>query len=192
MAAGQQGGGETVADEILIERVAGGDEAAFEILYERYFARVYGFVDRRLNNRADTEETVQEVFINVFSSIGSYRGDAPFAAWVLGVARRTVASRFKRKRHPTVPLLDEEPATVDLMVPMLRREATPFEHYECEERIARLESAARCQLTDEQRMLFELHHLRHHPIAEIARRLHKSEDAVKSNLYRTRKLLLAS
>jgi DNA-directed RNA polymerase specialized sigma24 family protein len=41
-------------------------------------------------------------------------------------------------------------------------------------------------------MLFELHHLRHHPISEIARRLHKSEDAVKSNLYRTRKLLLAS
>ena len=42
-----------------------------------------------------------------------------------------------------------------------------------------------------QRTLFEMHHLENHPIGEIARRLRKSEDAVKSNLYRARKLLLA-
>ena len=43
----------------------------------------------------------------------------------------------------------------------------------------------------EQRELFELHHLESMPIAEIAQALSKSEDAVKSNLYRTRKLLLS-
>ncbi|MHA7840080.1 MAG: sigma factor-like helix-turn-helix DNA-binding protein, partial [bacterium] len=39
--------------------------------------------------------------------------------------------------------------------------------------------------------LFELHHLESMPIAEIARTLSKSEDSVKSTLYRTRKILLA-
>ena len=42
-----------------------------------------------------------------------------------------------------------------------------------------------------QRRLFELHHLEHRSISDIAQDLRKSEDAVKSNLYRARKALLA-
>ena len=190
-AAADVGGIDPIPDEELIEQVEGGDEAAFEVLYGRYFPRVYRFVDKRLRNRADTEETVQEVFINVFSSLGSYRGEAPFAAWVLGVTRRTIASRFKKKQHKTVTLeAVEAPATLSIAMPTLQREATPLEHYECEERIKRLERAV-ARLTQEQRTLFELHHLYHRPIQEIARTLRKSEDAVKSNLYRARKLLLS-
>ena len=82
----------------------GGDCAAFDALYRRYFTRIYRFLDRRLNNRADVEETVQEVFINLFSSLDGFRGEAPFAAWVFGLTRRTLANRFKRKRAATVPL----------------------------------------------------------------------------------------
>ena len=176
----------------LIARVLEGDEAAFEAIYERYFTRVYNFVQKRLHNRADTEETVQEIFINVFSSVGSYRGEAPFAAWVLGLSRRVIASRFKKKRHATVPLdSGDEPDTVDLTIPTLQRQATPLEHYECRERLSRLEEAALRKLTPEQWRLVELHHLRHESIHDIARLLDKSEDAVKSNLYRARKLLLA-
>jgi RNA polymerase sigma factor (sigma-70 family) len=180
------------ADAALIARVCEGDEAAFETLYERYLPRVFQFVSKRVSNRADTEEIVQEVFINIFSSIGSFRGEAPFAAWVLGLTRRTIANRFKKKRHATVPLaIHEDPETIDLTIPTLRREPTPYDHYECGERLAQLESTAARHLTTEQRQLFELHHLRHHSIHEIARELDKSEDAVKSNLYRARRVLLA-
>jgi RNA polymerase sigma-70 factor (ECF subfamily) len=194
MAAAQTFDASTSSDEaLLIERVVrDGDEAAFEVLYDRYLPRVYRFVSRRVRNRADTEEIVQEVFINIFSSIGSFRGEAPFAAWVLGLTRRTIANRFKKKRHVTVPLApDDEPETVDLTIPMLRREPTPLDHYECSERIAQLESAAAQELTPEQRQLFEMHHLDHRSIHEIAVALDRSEDAVKSNLYRARRLLLA-
>ena len=180
------------SDEALVERILSGQPDAFEELYARYIKRVYAFVDKRLRNRADTEETVQEVFIAVFNALGSYRGEAAFAAWVLGIARRTVANRFKKKRHPTVPLeIDDEPAVVDLMVPTIARGTTPLEDYEARERIARLEAAARETLSAEQRRLFELHHLEHRSISDIAQDLRKSEDAVKSNLYRARKALLA-
>jgi RNA polymerase sigma-70 factor (ECF subfamily) len=192
MAAAEHVDSESVSDEALIERVARGDEAAFGRLYERYFNRVYRFAAKRLRNRADVEETVQETFINIFSALPSYRAEAPFAAWVLGVARHTIAGRFKKKRHPTVALeLDEEPDTVDLLAPILQRMATPLENYECRERIARLEDAAEHGLTREQRTLFELHHLHHRSISDIALALDRSEDSVKSNLYRARKLLLA-
>jgi RNA polymerase sigma-70 factor (ECF subfamily) len=181
-----------VGDDTLIERILAGDREAFEQLYERYFGRVYSFVRRRLDNRADAEETVQEIFVGVFSCLDSYRREAPLGAWILGIARRAVAGRFKKKRHPTVPLTgDEEPETVDLLMPMLQPMATPFDHYACRERILQLEATAARRLTRDQRRMFELHHLHHRSIADIAAQLDKSEDAVKSNLYRARKALLA-
>ncbi|CAG0996460.1 ECF RNA polymerase sigma factor SigX [Myxococcaceae bacterium] len=181
----------TTTDEVLVELLKQGDREAFETLYERYLPRIFQYVDRRLRNRADTEETVQEVFINVFSSIESYRGEAPFGAWVFGLTRRTIAARFKKKRHTTVPLGDDEPESVDLLMTSIRREPDPLQAYEAAECVSRLDHVYRRELSDEQRTLFQLHHLENHPIQEIARSLRKSEDAVKSNLYRARKALLA-
>jgi RNA polymerase sigma-70 factor (ECF subfamily) len=178
-------------DERLVERIRGGDRAAFDELYARYFKRVYGFLDRRLSNRADTEETTQEVFVNIFSSIDGYRGDAPFSAWIFGLTRRTLAARFRRKRHPTVPLFEEdEDVSIMSLTAASQPDADPLEHYEMTERAQRLDHALEHELTPEQRRLFEMHHLDSMPIAEIARVTAKSEDAVKSNLYRTRKLLM--
>jgi len=184
---------EPVSDEQLIERILAGEEDAFSVLYDRYFTRVFRFVQRRLNNRADVEDTVQEVFIAVFSSLESFRAEGPFGAWVLGISRRTIAARFKRKRHATVPLegYHENPRSIDVTMPMIRRDPTPLEIFECEERVEQMQRVASEKLSPEQRRLFELHHLSHRPIHEIARALQKSEDAVKSNLYRARKLLLA-
>jgi RNA polymerase sigma-70 factor (ECF subfamily) len=182
-------GSTAAADEELVERVRRGDRASFNLLYERYFPRVYRFVDKRLRNRADTEETVQEVFVNLFSSIHTYRGDAPFAAWVFGLARRTVASRFKRKRHETVPLDPGEDETGAWAV--MSGGGDPLEAYECEERLRRMREAARDDLTAEQWQLFQLHHLENRSIEEIARTMRRSADSVKSHLYRARKLLLA-
>ena len=181
-----------LTDETLVERIRAGDKAAFDRLYDRFYKRVYLFVDKRLRNRADTEETVQEVFINVFSSIDGFRGDAPFAAWVFGVTRRTLAGRFKRKRHPTVPLLEEESESAGGQGACGTSPApSPLEVVECEELLTQIEGKFATRLTPEQRDLFRMHHLEDRPISEIALALAKSENAVKSNLYRARKVLLA-
>jgi RNA polymerase sigma-70 factor (ECF subfamily) len=184
-----EGESDVVADEALVQRVRGGDQAAFQLLYERYFRRIYRFLDRRLSNRADTEETTQEVFINVFASIDSFRGEAPFAAWVFGLTRRTLAARFKRKRHPMVPLPDADTEGSEWVVG--DSAGNPLAAYEYRERLDHLAGAMRERLSPEQCQLVELHHLQHRSIEDIARDLQKTEDAVKSNLYRARKLLLA-
>lgn len=178
-------------EEALVQQVLAGDKAAFELLYERYLPRVAGFVRKRLDNPADTEEAVQDVFIAVFSSLASFRGEAPFAAWMLGIARRTVANRFKRKQHPVVPLDYEEPDSTNRWDPMVQYPASPDEQYECRERLARIERVAQRQLSNEQQRLFQLHHFEHQSISNIAAILDRSEDSVKSGLYRARKLLLA-
>jgi len=178
------------SDNELVDRVRKGDEAAFEIIYDRYFKRIYHFVDRRLGNRADAEETTQEVFIHVFSSIDTYRGEAPFVAWVFGITRRTIASRFKRKRHPTVPL-DDEPEQGASSSGNSSATMSPLEACEFQERIDQMTQALETKLTPHQQLLFKLHHLDERPISEIARELDKSQDSIKSNLYRTRKVLLS-
>ncbi|MEE2679139.1 MAG: sigma-70 family RNA polymerase sigma factor [Myxococcota bacterium] len=178
-------------DDVLIQRVKAGEREAFDLLYARYFPRVYSYVARRISNRADTEETVQEVFLSVFSSLDSFRAEGSLAAWVLGVARFTVANRYKKRRHTTVPLEETQEAEALPVSALGSREATPLEHLEGTERIERLSAAARDDLSSEQRELFVMHHLRHTSIHDIAHTLRKSEDAVKSNLYRARKLLLA-
>ncbi len=185
--------GKEISDDDLIARTIKGDESAFELLYNRYYKRVYRFTFNRLRNREDTEETVQEVFISVFSSIGSFRAESAFSSWVLGVTRRTIASRFKKKRHATVPLLGEDdPEATDLANPTSQRQASPLEVYECNERVANLQEAAVNNLTPRQRQLFELHHLNERSIRELSETLCTSQDSVKSNLYRARKILLAS
>ena len=180
-----------VTDEELIARLRQGDRAAFDAIYQRYFKRIYHFLDKRLRNSADTEEVVQEVFINVFSSIESFRGESPFAAWIFGLTRRTLANRFKRKRHPMVPLSDSDAEILPTGTGGICAEPSPLEQYEYQERLSQMSDALENRLSSEQRQLFEMHHLESVPIGQIAETLSKSEDAVKSNLYRARKLLLA-
>jgi len=180
-----------IEDKDLVEQLRGGDEQAFDELYERYFKRITHFVGRRIDNRADAEETVQEIFINVFASIGSYRGDAPFVAWIFGITRRTIAGRFKRKRHPTVPMEADESDTPAAHPAAPSSVPTPDQVYDYNERAQQIETYVSERLSPDQRALFVLHHLEERPISEIAQRLGKSEDSIKSSLYRTRKLLLA-
>ena len=186
MAAADESVQNGVPDEALVDRVRGGDTAAFDALYRRYFARIYRFLDRRLNNRADVEETVQEVFINLFSSLDGFRGEAPFAAWVFGLTRRTLANRFKRKRAATVPLPADDAELLEDGVPA----TDPHLAYEFNERLQRLQRGVD-ELSTDQWELFRLRHLENRSIEEIAQQLAKSEDAVKSHLYRARKVLLA-
>jgi RNA polymerase sigma-70 factor (ECF subfamily) len=175
-------------DELLVERICSGDAQAFEELYERYLPRVYRFVARRVSNRADVDETVQEVFVNLFSSIHSFRHEAPFGAWVFGLTRRTVASRFKKRSVPTVPLDASEAERGPRSRPL--HDTDPLAAYEYGERLDRLWRAVSDDLSEEQRQLFHLHHLEHRSIRDIATLLRKTENAVKSHLYRARKLLL--
>jgi RNA polymerase sigma-70 factor (ECF subfamily) len=177
-------------DRELIERVAQGDVEAFDTLYERYFPRVVRFVRKRVSNQADAEETVQEVFINFFSSLHSYRGEAPLAAWVFGLTRRTLANRYKRRRAETVPLPEDEQFLALDLARTSRTDGDPHAAYEYGERLGRLQDAAE-RLSSDQWQLFKLHHLENRSIEEIAGTVRKSEDAVKSHLYRARKLLLA-
>jgi RNA polymerase sigma-70 factor (ECF subfamily) len=85
----------------LLERLVARDERAFNELVRTYERRVFGLVLRMLGQRAEAEDLTQEVFVQVFKAIGSFRGDSKLSTWIYRIAVNLCKNRAKylRVRH---------------------------------------------------------------------------------------------
>lgn len=83
-------------DRLLVE-AAQADPARFVDLYDRYVARVYAFVSRRIPDRATTEDITSAVFKHALAHLGRFewRG-VPFAAWLFRIASNLIADRWRQ------------------------------------------------------------------------------------------------
>jgi len=92
----------------LLARVSLGDRAAFARVYRQTSAHLLGLVLRIQTDRAIAEEVLQEVFVKVWASAGSYEaGRAQPMAWLATIARHRAIDSLRRRRS--------EPATVTTM-----------------------------------------------------------------------------
>ncbi len=94
-------------DEQLIERIRERDSAAFRLLFERYYPRVFAFVDRRLRDGALSEEVVADAFFEVWRGAPAFRGASRVSTWLFGIAtfkcREADRNRRRLKRASVVP-----------------------------------------------------------------------------------------
>ena len=88
-----------VDDRMLVEAVIGGDQDAFRVLVERESAAVYRTCYRILGRVHDAEDAAQESFVIAYRSIGTYRGDGPFGAWLSRIATRHALRRAGQRRE---------------------------------------------------------------------------------------------
>ena len=79
----------------LVARLKKRDEAAFNAFVRMYQQRVFALVLRMLANKADAQELTQEVFITVFKSIDSSRGDSRLGTWLYRIAVNHCKNRIK-------------------------------------------------------------------------------------------------
>jgi len=91
-------------DEIeskLVQRLIARDERAFNELVKAYERRVFALVLRMLGNRAEAEDLAQEVFVQVFKAIGTFRGESKLSTWIYRIAVNLCKNRSKylRVRH---------------------------------------------------------------------------------------------
>lgn len=91
--------------EDLIARVAMADRTAFEALYGRTSAKLFGVCLRVLGNRAEAEEVLQDVFIRIWNKADSYRvnGLSPMT-WLITVARNLAVDRRRARRDVAAPI----------------------------------------------------------------------------------------
>jgi RNA polymerase sigma-70 factor (ECF subfamily) len=59
-----------------------GNLAAFEMIYSKYHRRTYGLCLRMTGSQTEAEDLTQEVFVQLFRKIGSFRGDSAFSTWL--------------------------------------------------------------------------------------------------------------
>lgn len=176
------------SDLELLEAIRAGEELAFNILYERYFQRVYHFSYARMHNRADAEEAVQETFTAVYRSIEAFRGQSSLLSWIYGIAKNTVNNHIRRAR---VQEQRVERAEEDLV----RDAESALESFTPEDRLdlrrcAEAIDVALSSVTPWQAEVFVLRHFEDLPIQEIADRMHRSNDAIRSSLYRVKRLVV--
>lgn len=104
-----------VTPEMLMERVANGDRAAFAELYDRLSPRVFGLVKRLLRDHAQSEEVTQEVFLELWESakrFDSTRGS--LTSWALTLSHRRAVDRVRssqagRDRDTRIGIRDHQP-----------------------------------------------------------------------------------
>jgi RNA polymerase sigma-70 factor (ECF subfamily) len=92
---------------------AGDDrEGSFRFLFETYHRRVQGFFARRTRSTDDCLDLTQETFLRAYTGLASFRGDAPFGAWLYSIARNVHLARAARdaRRKETTGLEAENPA----------------------------------------------------------------------------------
>lgn len=91
----------------LVRRAQSGDEQAFAELFQQHKSRVYSVCLLMTKDVADAEDLTQEAFLQVFRTIGSFRGDAAFSTWLYRVAVNTVLMRLRRRKCAAMISLDE-------------------------------------------------------------------------------------
>jgi RNA polymerase sigma-70 factor, ECF subfamily len=81
----------------LCKLAAGGSLAAFELIYERYHRRTYSLCLRMTSSQTEAEDLTQEVFIQLFRKVGSFRGDSAFSTWLHRLTVNQVLMHFRRR-----------------------------------------------------------------------------------------------
>ena len=87
-------------ERLLIERAAKGDQQAFSDLFYQYKEMVYRVVYRLLGNSEETNDAVQQTFIELYKSLPGYAGKSKFTTWLYRIAVN-VSIQFFRKRRTT-------------------------------------------------------------------------------------------
>ena len=97
----------------FIARLAARDERAFNELVVLYQERVFRILVRMLGRRDEAEDMAQEVFVQVFKAVGSFRGDSKLSTWIYRIAVNLCKNRVKYLKRRKSDAQDEYEALAE-------------------------------------------------------------------------------
>ncbi len=165
-------------DEDLVARCLARDETAQRALFARERRRVHATLHRILGSNAHMEDLAQEAFLQIFRSLGSWRGEAKLSTWIDRCTVRVAYAHLsqKKKRAPLLELVSE-PASKASSVEdrAIAREAT--------RQLYKLLEG----LSASKRIAFVLHVVEGRPVAEVASVMRATQIATKVRVFRARR-----
>ena len=169
-------------DATIVKQIIQGDMRAFKMLVDQHKKLVLHMVGRVLNEPADREDVMQEVFIKVYKNLPKFNFESKLSTWIATIAYRT-AINFLRKNKKT-KITSMEDLAENEEIPEISSGQTLDQqdmHRFIHEQIQNLPPAYKTVLT--------LFHLEEMNYAEIVEVTGMPEGTVKNYLFRARKLL---
>jgi RNA polymerase sigma-70 factor (ECF subfamily) len=161
-------------DQITIRRAMNGDEAALRSLWTEHAPRIDALVRRLVGDPDQAADVAQEVWIQIFRALPSYRGDSQFSTWAhrIAVNRTLNALRLLRRFGKMEVELEEDSSSVD--------------HDSDRQFLAESIDLAVQQLAPGARAVFVLHDVEGYTHEEIATELGITAGGSKSQLFKAR------
>jgi RNA polymerase sigma-70 factor (ECF subfamily) len=178
----------------LIRRLQQRDEKAFVLCVRTYQDKVYGLIYRMLGNHAEAQDVAQEVFVTVFKSIDSFRGESKLSTWLYRISANHCKNRIKylrRRAHKTTTELDAQAERVlqnSSGSTLGEGQAGPAEVLEGAQ-LEQIVQRAIGKLEEEHRLLLLLRDVEEMSYEEIMQVTGLPEGTVKSRLHRARQAL---
>lgn len=158
---------------------AEGNVEAFEKIYRRHHKRVFSLCFRMVRNASEAEDLTQEVFLQLFRKIHTFRGESSFTTWLHRLAVNQVLMHFRK------PMVKSEKTTEDGTTPIRIVSGT-----ENPRRMSLIDRIALNEAIDElapgYRMVFILHDLEGYEHDQIGKILGCAVGTSKSQLHKAR------
>ncbi|MDA0979279.1 MAG: RNA polymerase sigma factor [Proteobacteria bacterium] len=168
-------------DEQLVRKAIAGSESAWLSLVRRYENRLYNHALRLVGHPDDAMDLLQDVFLSVYRNLESFRGDAPFGAWIFRIATFRCTDHLRRRRYDQHEY-QEQPNESN---------PSPFVTLETAQSNSEIVKLL-ALLPNEQRQVVELKFFQHFTFDEIAGQLGISTNTAKSRLYAALKKMRGS
>jgi RNA polymerase sigma-70 factor (ECF subfamily) len=167
------------ADADLVGRAKAGDREAFAEIVARHQAAVYGYLRPRIFEASDADDLAQEAFLRFYLQIDRFDGSA-VRPWILGIARNVLRESLRRIRRR------REVAWTKICLEIDEIEESREERFE-----EALQHLPGClgSLGPSAREAIDLHYGGKLRLAEIGKKLRRSEGAVKLLMFRARQAL---
>lgn len=162
--------------ELVRESILG-SEKAFRRIIEMHQPVVYSVVRGILGNRAEVDDTVQEIFIKIYRGLPSFRGDSRLSTWIYRIARNESLNAYSRTRH--------DPQPIEEMEHLASADGNPDEVYGKREIRERLENLL-SRLEEHYRVVLELRYMGEKSYMEIAKIMDIPVGTVKTYIYRAK------
>ena len=161
----------------LLRKAIEYDEAALGELYDRYEAKIYTYMYRRISEASIAEDLTAQVFLKMLEAIRQRRAwHSSFSGWLYRIAHNLIIDHYRETSRETYVPIEDAPSLVATHYnPVLSAERSLQSE--------RLRAAIR-RLTDDQAQVVSLRFLERYSINEVARMLNKTEGAIKALQHR--------
>ncbi len=164
----------TPTDQITIRRAMNGDEGALRAIWQQHAPRIDALVRRLVGDPDHAADVAQEVWIQIFRALPTYRGDSQFSTWAHRIAvNRTLNALRASRRHDRVEV-------------ELADDTSLVEHDGDRALLAQTIDEAIQQLAPGARQVFVLHDVEGYTHEEIAAELGITAGGSKSQLFKAR------